>query len=248
MTKKHDLGKMKFSDGLIPAVIQDHQSKEVLMVAYMNREALEKSLETGETHFWSRSRKKLWRKGETSGHIQKIKGIFVDCDEDTLLVEVEQVGVACHTGRPSCFFQELTSNGALGIRSSEKEGSDSSVLGRLYQTILERKRYPSSESYTSSLFQGGIDRILKKVGEEAGEFIISAKNGQEKEIIHEMADLFYHLFVALGHYEIPLKAIEAELQQRSSRSGLAEKASRSPKEPSSSRQEGGETGSEKGKN
>lgn len=245
LEKNNDLEKMKFSDGLIPAVIQDHQTKEVLMVAYMNREALEKSLTTGETHFWSRSRNKLWRKGETSGHVQKIKGIFVDCDEDTLLVEVEQAGVACHTGRPSCFFQELALNGGLGIRSAEEGADDSPVLDRLCRTILERKRHPSPESYTSRLFQGGIDRILKKVGEEAGEFIISAKNGQEKEIIHETADLFYHLFVALGHYEIPLKAIEAELQQRFSQSGLAEKASRTSEKPAPRSDD--ETGQEKGK-
>jgi phosphoribosyl-ATP pyrophosphohydrolase/phosphoribosyl-AMP cyclohydrolase len=214
------------------------------MVAYMSRESLQKSLESGETHFWSRSRKKLWKKGESSGHIQKIKAISVDCDEDTLLIEVEQVGVACHTGRPSCFYQELDLAGSLSVRPDEKRlaHDEAAPLDRLYQTILERKRHPSPESYTSSLFVGGIDRILKKVGEEAGEVIISAKNGQEKEIIHETADLFYHLFVLLGHYEIPLGAIEEELQQRSSRSGLAEKASRNLKKSAS-----GETGSEKDK-
>jgi phosphoribosyl-AMP cyclohydrolase / phosphoribosyl-ATP pyrophosphohydrolase len=229
MITKDNLGKVNFSDGLIPAVVQDHQTKEVLMVAYMNLEALQKSLETGETHFWSRSRKKLWRKGESSGHIQKIKGILIDCDQDTLLVEVEQVGVACHTGRPSCFFEELVSSGSQAVAPAVKENPvapEVPVFEALYQTILEKKRRPSPESYTSALFQGGIDRILKKVGEEAGEFIISAKNGQNKEIIHETADLLYHLFVTLGYYGIPVKAIEEELQQRSSRSGLAEKASR----------------------
>jgi phosphoribosyl-ATP pyrophosphohydrolase/phosphoribosyl-AMP cyclohydrolase len=243
--KKNDLEKIKFSNGLIPAVIQDYRSKEVLMVAYMNREALQKSLESGETHFWSRSRQKLWKKGETSGHIQKIRAILADCDEDTLLVEVEQVGVACHTGRSSCFFQELNRSGSLAPPSAGEEPPPSgeiSPLNRLYQTILERKRQPSAESYTSSLFQGGIDQILKKVGEEAGEVIISGKNGREKEIVHETADLFYHLFVLLGHFNIPLNAIEEELQQRSSRSGLAEKASRNLKKSSPE----GETGSEKG--
>lgn len=234
IAKMKDLEKIKFSNGLIPAVVQDARTKEVLMVAYMNRESLEKSLESGETHFWSRSRKKLWRKGESSGHIQKIKAIFVDCDEDTLLVEVEQTGVACHTGRPSCFFQELTPAGAAAALPAEAEplaDSKRAVFELLYRTILERKGRPSAESYTSSLFQGGIDRILKKVGEEAGEFIISAKNGGREEIVHETADLFYHLLVTLGHYDIPLAEIEAELQRRASRSGLAEKASRGQKRP-----------------
>ncbi len=268
VAKKNGLGKLqfkisssaenygaRFSGDLIPAVVQDHKNKEVLMVAYMNLEALQKSLETGETHFWSRSRKKLWRKGETSGHSQKIRAIFVDCDEDTLLVEVEQTGAACHTGKPSCFFQALTPAGALAPRAAanrsavilrartyfnESGPQKTPVLEALYQTILERKRQPSPESYTSSLFEGGIDRILKKVGEEAGEFIISAKNGLKKEIIHEMADLVYHLFVALGHYDIPIQAIEEEFRRRSSQSGLAEKASRGLKKPATSRQAGGE--------
>jgi len=230
VAKNKDLfEKIKFSNGLIPAVIQDARTQEVLMVAYMNRESLEKSLESGETHFWSRSRKKLWRKGESSGHIQKIKAIFADCDEDTLLVLVEQTGVACHTGRPSCFFQELAPADPTG--EDEPPGRSEKVFDALYRTILERKGRPSDASYTSSLFQGGIDRILKKVGEEAGEFIISAKNGGKEEIVHETADLFYHLLVALGHYDIPLAAVEAELQRRASQSGLAEKASRGQKRP-----------------
>src|SRR3569832_261069 len=152
IAKMKDLEKIKFSNGLIPAVVQDARTKEVLMVAYMNRESLEKSLESGETHFWSRSRKKLWRKGESSGHIQKIKAIFVDCDEDTLLVEVEQTGVACHTGRPSCFFQELTPAGAAALPAETEPPADSKkgVFEALYRTILERKGRPSAESYTSS--------------------------------------------------------------------------------------------------
>ncbi|MFQ5779603.1 MAG: bifunctional phosphoribosyl-AMP cyclohydrolase/phosphoribosyl-ATP diphosphatase HisIE [Nitrospiria bacterium] len=239
-TLKNDLKKIKFSNGLIPAVIQDIRNKEVLMVAYMNRDSLQLSLETGETHFWSRSRKKIWRKGETSGHIQKIRTIFVDCDQDTLLIEVEQVKAACHTGKRSCFFQKL--GGGLvkkgkGVASPPgvHGGSAPSVpaLEALYQTIRERKRRPSRESYTSSLLEGGLDLILKKIGEEAGEFIISAKNGGKREIVHETADLLYHLLVALGYCGISMKRIEGELRRRSSQSGLAEKRSRN-KQPRSS--------------
>ena len=222
MKKKMD--QLKFSRGLIPAVIVDHRKKDVLMVAYMNPAALQKTLKTGETHFWSRSRKKLWRKGETSGHVQRVKAIYTDCDRDTLLVEVEQVGVACHTGSRSCFFEKLSPNGAKRIPSASKPNLP--VLEALYQTISERKRHPSPNSYTSLLFEGGIDRILKKVGEEAGEFIISAKNRDKKAVVHETADLFYHLLVALSHHGISVKAVEEELQRRTAQSGLAEKKAR----------------------
>ncbi len=203
---------LKFVNGLIPAVIQDYKTKEVLMVAYMNCESLGKTCETGETHFYSRSRKTLWRKGETSGHIQKVKAIYADCDSDTLLVKVEQVGVACHTGSRSCFFNEMQ------------------TAKTLYETILERGKNPSPESYTSTLFQGGIDLILKKVCEEAGEFIISAKNKNKPAIIHETADLLYHILVALCYHDITLDQVENELTKRSGQSGIAEKKSR--KKPS----------------
>lgn len=222
MKKKVD--QLKFSRGLIPAVIVDHRKKDVLMVAYMSPASLQKTFKTGETHFWSRSRKKLWRKGETSGHIQKVKAIYADCDQDTLLIEVEQVGVACHTGSRSCFFEKLSPNSAKQTASASKPNLP--VFEALYQTISERKRHPSPNSYTTTLFEGGIDRILKKVGEEAGEFMISAKNRDKKAVVHETADLFYHLLVALNHHQIPLKAIEEELRRRSSQSGLAEKKSR----------------------
>ncbi|MFQ5589246.1 MAG: bifunctional phosphoribosyl-AMP cyclohydrolase/phosphoribosyl-ATP diphosphatase HisIE [Nitrospiria bacterium] len=226
-----DFSKIKFSNGLIPAVIQDAFNKDVLMVAYMNRESLRLSLETGETHFWSRSRKKLWKKGETSGHVQKIKKIFVDCDEDTLLIEVEQIGAACHTGKRSCFFRTLTPEGQIAPRtdSGGKPGAQNSVLELLSETILARKQASPAKSYTSLLLEGGIDRILKKVAEEAGEFIIGAKNGERGEIIHETADLLYHMLVTLGFYGISFKEIEQELQKRTARSGLAEKAGRTLK-------------------
>jgi phosphoribosyl-ATP pyrophosphohydrolase/phosphoribosyl-AMP cyclohydrolase len=202
---------IKFVNGLIPAVIQDYKKKDVLMVAYMNKESLQKTLDTGETHFYSRSRKKLWHKGETSGHIQKVKALYADCDGDTLLVEVEQVAVACHTGERSCFFKEMP------------------VAKTLYETISDRRKTPSSASYTTSLFKGGIDLILKKVCEEAGEFIISAKNKNKQAIIHETADLIYHLMVALCYHNIKLDQIENELTKRSGQSGIAEKKSRKKK-------------------
>jgi len=223
-----DLSSIPFKDGLIPAVIQDTQSKSVLMLAYMNEAALLRSLETEETHFWSRSRNQLWHKGETSGHIQKIKHIFVDCDEDTLLIEVEQTGAACHTGNKRCFYRRLAPNGALTecTPDLEKGNPNRPILETLSKTIIERKQAPANKSYTALLMQGGIDRILKKVAEESGELLIAAKNAEAEEIIHESADLLYHLLVTLGYYDIPFAEIEAELKRRTSRSGLAEKAAR----------------------
>lgn len=223
-----NLSDIPFKNGLIPAVVQDAHSKAVLMLAYMNETSLIRSLETGETHFWSRSRNCLWHKGETSGHIQKIKNIFVDCDEDTLLVAVEQSGAACHTGKKSCFYRRLDTKGQLRDRKpdTETENDFRPILESLSETIMGRKKAPASQSYTSLLMQGGIDRILKKVAEESGELLIAAKNGDTQEIIHESADLLYHLLVTLGYYDIPFDAVEAELKRRTTRSGLAEKAAR----------------------
>ncbi|MEK7748399.1 MAG: bifunctional phosphoribosyl-AMP cyclohydrolase/phosphoribosyl-ATP diphosphatase HisIE [Nitrospirota bacterium] len=211
---------LKFVNGLIPAVIQDHKKNDVLMVAYMNAESLQKTIETGETHFYSRSRKKLWRKGETSGHIQKVQEILTDCDLDTLLVKVDQTGVACHTGSRSCFF------GPADRVTLPAANPTISTTQTLYETIMDRKKSPSSESYTTSLFKGGIDVILKKVAEEAGEFIISSKNKDKKAIIRETADLVYHLMVALCYHNITPLQIDKELARRSFQSGLEEKRSR----------------------
>ncbi len=221
-----DFSNIQFKDGLIPAVIQDASNKAVLMVAYMSPESLQLSLETGETHFWSRSRKKLWKKGETSGHIQRIKQIFIDCDEDTLLIKVDQVKAACHTGARSCFYRTLTQDGKIMTPSEIAPEETATVLRSLSATIRSRKQAQPTKSYTSLLLQGGIDRILKKVAEESGEFLIGAKNGDREEIIHETADLMYHLLVALGFYDIPFTEVEDELQRRTTRSGLEEKASR----------------------
>ncbi|MFQ5597894.1 MAG: bifunctional phosphoribosyl-AMP cyclohydrolase/phosphoribosyl-ATP diphosphatase HisIE [Nitrospiria bacterium] len=224
-----NLGNISFKEGLIPAVIQDHRTQAILMLAYMNPESLRLSLKTGETHFWSRSRQRLWRKGATSGHIQKIKKIYLDCDQDTLLVHVEQVGPACHTGRRTCFFRTLAPDGrleeALDLNES-KDRHETSPLVRLSNTINDRKKTPSSKSYTSLLLREGIDRLLKKVGEESAELIVGAKNGDKKEIVHESADLLYHLLVTLAYFDIPFKDIEEELARRSAQSGLEEKRAR----------------------
>lgn len=232
-----DLSSISFKGGLIPAVVQDTQSKAVLMLAYMNEASLKLSLETGETHFWSRSRNCLWHKGETSGHTQKIKNIFVDCDEDTLLIEVSQVGVACHTGAPNCFYRRLSATGQLEAFSPDLDSKEDSrpILETLSETIMTRKKTPANKSYTSLLMQGGIDRILKKVAEESGEFLIAAKNSDAKEIVHEAADLLYHLLVSLGYYNISFTEVEAELKRRTARSGLAEKAARPQNEKTSER-------------
>ncbi len=213
-----------FTDGLIPAIIQDATTKEVLMMAWMNSDALDKTLETGQTHFWSRSRNQLWHKGETSGHIQKVKAMTLDCDSDTLLVEVEQVGAACHTGRRSCFFNAMT--------DPYKPPDGASLtplrpLDVLCETIAARKQHPSDASYTSRLLLGNIDGLLKKVAEEAIEFILSIKNGRTEAIIHEAADLVYHFLVALGRQGISLAEVEEVLRARSFQSGLTEKQGRS---------------------
>lgn len=207
MIKLEDL---KFDErGLIPAIIQDVDTKEVLMLAYMNDDSLKKTLSTGETWFWSRSRKELWHKGETSGHIQKVKSISYDCDGDTLLIQVEQVGVACHTGARSCFFN------LLYLYEEERgEKIDSDIIERLYEIITDRKVNPKENSYTNYLLDEGLDKILKKIGEEAAEVIIAAKNPDRDELIYETGDLLYHLLVLLNKKDVVPREIFAELGNR----------------------------------
>jgi len=204
------LENLKFDErGLIPAIVQDVDTKEVLMLAYMNDDSLRKTLGTGETWFWSRSRKKLWHKGETSGHIQKVKSINYDCDEDTLLIQVEQIGVACHTGARSCFFN------LLYLYEEERgEKIDSDIIERLYEIITDRKVNPKEDSYTNYLLDEGLDKILKKVGEEAAEVIIAAKNPDRDELIYETGDLLYHLLVLLNKKDVLPREIFAELGNR----------------------------------
>ena len=206
------------AQGLIPAVLQDWRDGTVLMVAYMNREALDKTVETGHAHFWSRSRQELWEKGATSGHYQRVRELFVDCDHDTLLLKVEPMGPACHTGEPSCFFslawpaaKESTDNPLLRAHGG--------VIDRLYDVIVNRREHPNAASYVSSLIQGGQDRILKKITEEAGEVILASKNQDRREIIAETTDLLFHILIVLGYHDIPPQELYQELGNRYGVSG-----------------------------
>ena len=217
-----DIKNLKYdSNGLIPAVIQDWKNGDVLMLAYMNEESLKKTIETGNTHFWSRSRNKLWKKGETSGNEQIVKEISYDCDNDTLLVKVEQKGVACHTGNRSCFYSKLT-QGVIPreARNLEVETFYGNVIDKIYEVILDRKRNLREGSYVSSLFKSGRDKILKKIGEEASEVVIGSKNDKKEEIVYEIADLWFHTLVLLGYHDISPEEIYKELQKRFGKSGI----------------------------
>lgn len=210
---------------LIPAVVQEWESGEVLMLAFMNKEALDLSLQTSLAHYYSRSRQKLWKKGETSGNLQHIKEVYLDCDQDTILIKVEQDGgVACHTGRKSCFFSRVDISAAPS--AILKEMDNYSITDRLYHTILERKLADPSKSYVASLFKKGENSILKKVVEEAGEFCFACKDSDEKEIIYEAADLAFHTLVALGEKNINPDRVKQELARRFGIGGLEEKNSR----------------------
>lgn len=195
---KPDFKKME----LIPAIIQDYQTNEVLMLAYVNEEAYKKMLETNQTYFYSRSRNELWHKGQTSGHFQNIKRMYLDCDLDTLLIYVEQIGVACHTGAYSCFFNEI------------KPFNNVNIFKSLETLINDRKINPVEKSYTNYLLDQGVDKICKKVGEEASETIIAAKNNDKEELIGEISDLFYHVFVLMNNQGVSLEDIENKLKER----------------------------------
>ncbi len=210
-----DFSQLKFdAQGLILAVVQDWRDGTVLMVAFMNKEALHKTVTTNFVHFWSRSRERLWEKGETSGHKLVVKDVFVDCDGDALLVKAEPIGPTCHTGEKACFFSRIDQP---RTRTSEAWGG---ILERLYQVIRDRKRQPSSDSYTSKLLDGGLDQVLKKVVEEAGEVVLAGKGGKKAEIVYETADLFFHTLVALGYHDVPLQEVYEELATRFGKSGL----------------------------
>jgi phosphoribosyl-ATP pyrophosphohydrolase/phosphoribosyl-AMP cyclohydrolase len=214
-----DYSQLKFDEqGLIPAIVQDWRDGSVLMLGYMNSESLKKTLETKSVHFWSRSRNKLWEKGETSGHKLILKDLFVDCDDDTILVKAEPVGPTCHTGEKACFFTRLQPDGKPeGRKTYDAFGG---ILERLYQTIQDRKRSPNPDSYVSSLLQGGVDKVLKKVVEEAGEVVLAAKGGKKEEIIYEAADLLFHTLVVLGYHDIQPEEVYQELAGRYGKSGL----------------------------
>lgn len=208
--------------GLVPAIVQDASTKEVLMLAYMNRESLGKSVETGQTWFWSRSRTELWNKGATSGNTQQIRSLRYDCDGDTLLVEVDRQGPACHTGEDTCFFRTAAVGGeasANGASTAQGGGGSArfAVLDELEQLIAERYKERPEGAYTTYLFDKGIDKILKKVGEETAESIIAAKNGDNDELRYEVSDLIYHLLVLLRERDLPLDEIMRELERRHER-------------------------------
>lgn len=215
-----DLSHLKFdAQGLIPAVIQDWRDGSVLMLAYMNQEAVQKTLEKKTVHFWSRWRNRLWEKGETSGNKLILKDIFVDCDGDTILVKAEPMGPTCHTNEKACFFMRLQPDGSVdGNKTADAFGGG--IMERLYQTIQDRKKHPSAESYTSKLLEGGVDKVLKKVVEEAGEVALAAKGGKKGEIIYETADLLFHTLVALGYHDVTLEEVYQELAGRFGKSGL----------------------------
>ena len=196
---------LKFDEkGLIPAVVQDHYSKKVLMVAYMNRESLAVTIDERTTCFWSRSRGELWRKGETSGNRQHVVSVTADCDGDALLVEVVKDGPACHTGAESCFFNGLYLSDEL--RQFSYEG--------LYELIKGRRTQPKEGSYTSYLFEKGVDKILKKVGEETTEVIVAGCKGDRTETVFEIADLVYHVMVLMVQLGISVEDVTRELEKR----------------------------------
>ena len=193
--------------GLIPVVVQDYKTSEVLMVAYMNEEAFHKTVETGRMTYYSRSRQSLWLKGETSGHYQYVKSMSIDCDKDTILAKVLQIGAACHTGNRSCFFQEL-------YKKEYDDTNPLTVLSDVYNIILDRKQNPKEGSYTNYLFDKGIDKILKKCGEEAAEIIIAAKNPGAEELKYEISDYLYHLMVLMAQCNLDWNDIIKELAHR----------------------------------
>ncbi len=210
---------------LLPVIVQELDTNEVLMMAYMDKEALSLSLQTKVAHYFSRSKQRIWKKGESSGHIQEIHSFHIDCDNDTLLIKVTQTGVACHTGRKSCFFTELESgeiNSEVEVKSEALYG----VIDTLYHTIGERKLADPTTSWTAKLIHKGENTILKKVVEEAGEFCFAYKDDDEGEMIYEAADLTYHMLVALAVKNISPDRIKQELARRFEMSGIAEKNSR----------------------
>ncbi|MFC4617631.1 bifunctional phosphoribosyl-AMP cyclohydrolase/phosphoribosyl-ATP diphosphatase HisIE [Camelliibacillus cellulosilyticus] len=195
--------------GLVPAIVQDVQTKEVLMLAYMNEAALKQTVTSGETVFYSRSREALWHKGETSGHTQKVIDILYDCDQDALVIMVEPQGPACHTGAYSCFSQSLLSDKLIQINENRYD-----ILNELQALIANREKERPSGAYTTYLFDKGIDKILKKVGEEATEVVIAAKNRSHDELKWEAADLIYHLLVLLQEQKLPFDDVLDVLRDR----------------------------------
>lgn len=198
--------KIRYNEqGLVPAIAQDYLDGTVLMMAWMNRESLQKTLETGEAWYWSRSRSELWHKGATSGHLQKVRSLRYDCDSDCLLIGIEQVGdIACHTGERSCFHRV----------DGEVMPPPADMLSQLFATICDRRDHPQADSYTCKLFSGGDNKILKKIGEEAAEVVMACKDDDAEAIAGEVADLLYHTLVALAHHQVDLRAVYRKLDER----------------------------------
>ncbi|MBI4782635.1 MAG: bifunctional phosphoribosyl-AMP cyclohydrolase/phosphoribosyl-ATP diphosphatase HisIE [Oscillatoriophycideae cyanobacterium NC_groundwater_1537_Pr4_S-0.65um_50_18] len=191
--------------GLVPAIVQDYLDGTVLMMAWMNRESLQKTMETGQTWFWSRSRSALWHKGATSGHLQYVKSLRYDCDSDALLVSVEQQGdIACHTGERSCFHQV---EGSI-------QAPPSDTLSQVFEVICDRRDHPNPDSYTCKLFAGGDNKILKKIGEESAEVVMACKDDDGEAIAGEVADLLYHTLVAMAHHKVDIRDVYRKLQER----------------------------------
>ena len=198
----------KNNDGMVPVVVQDYKTSEVLMVAYMNQEAYENTLKTGKMTYFSRSRNELWLKGATSGHYQYVKSLTADCDMDTILAKVSQVGAACHTGSRSCFFNTILK------KEYEESSNPLQVFEEVYDVIKDRKIHPKEGSYTNYLFDKGIDKILKKLGEEATEIVIAAKNPNANEVKYEISDFLYHMMVLMAEKEVTWEEITTELANR----------------------------------
>lgn len=203
-----DFSQFKLNEqGLLPVIVQHYKTKDVLMLAYMNEESFDKTIKTGKMTYYSRSRNALWVKGETSGHFQYVKSLTIDCDKDTLLAKVDQIGAACHTGNPTCFFQPLAG-------TDDEKANPQRIFEHVYHTIVDRKQNPKEGSYTNYLFEKGIDKILKKVGEEATETVIAAKNPNLEELKYEVADLLYHLMVLMVERGLSWEDITQELSDR----------------------------------
>ncbi len=211
--------------GLIPVVTQEVDTNEVLMLAYMDKEALELTLQTNIAHYFSRSKQRIWKKGESSGHIQEVADILVDCDDDTILLKVKQTGVACHTGRKSCFFTSIKTNEEISrveVDTTRAYG----VIDTLYHVIQEKRNEDPKKSYTAKLLQGKENSMLKKIVEEAGEFTFAIKDNDQEEIVYEAADITYHMLVAMASKNISPDRVKQELARRFGMSGIEEKTSR----------------------
>ncbi|OWZ83773.1 bifunctional phosphoribosyl-AMP cyclohydrolase/phosphoribosyl-ATP diphosphatase HisIE [Natranaerobius trueperi] len=201
------LEEISFSeDGLLPCIVQDNNTNEVLMMAYMNKEALKKTYETGYTWFWSRKRQKLWQKGESSGNEQKVVSLQLDCDKDTLLAKVLQTGPACHTGEPTCFYNTL--------KESDLDKSYISIIPKLSKIVEERLTSKQSGSYTVKLVEKGENQVLKKLGEEATELVMACKESDKQEIKYEAADLMFHMILSLKYFEVDINEVLQELTNR----------------------------------